>query len=143
MRDTFDTRDEARICDYASKRGQEEGQNAAAVYISAMFDRNLFPATTARALLAAIEHGDQEVCVRMPSCDLSGEWAERTNGPSLWKDALAFIEKDDSDEEFSDLMQDEVGDAYEAAFNRASDEAIRNECNKWVALAENKELVSS
>lgn len=85
---------------------------------------------TARAILRGIEDGDPAIYDRLPSPDLSGEWAGSMTGPDLFRiacdESTDSLDPDDPDT-FDALFMD-VCDAYDTGFYEASEAEVVRMC---------------
>jgi hypothetical protein len=70
-----------------------------------------------RALADGIADGDPVVLDALPAPDLSGQWADRTSGPALYRDACDTAGLVESGGEYASF--DAICDAYESAFASA------------------------
>lgn len=100
------------VLERADVEGYEHGVAAG----SWLVDGNTTP-ETARRLLAGVEDGDPMVMDALPSCPLSGEWADDLRP----RDVLAMFELDEEHEAASDVL-----DAFEVGYQRGvQNEAVR------------------
>lgn len=123
--------DKDKAVAYAERLGRERGTNAVGWWSQNHLGggcdtrRNVEVKYEARALLKGIEDGDLMLLDSIPHPDLSGEFADTLTGPQLVQDAwrAAGVEIDDPDGPAvttdSVIYDDEICDAYEAAFSRA------------------------
>lgn len=125
--DAFD-----RAIDYATKRGEEDGRNAAGWYVQDTIGGRASgdPVKAARYILRGIDNGDSAVTDGFPFADLSGEWADTLTGPQLVEDAIvnvddwtmtreAWVAYWAAREPFTPIC-----DAYEVAFSTAAQDEI-------------------
>src|SRR5262249_48651513 len=101
-----------RVTAEAREQGYDRGKAAAGRY----FDGNTSE-DTYRRVLQGIEEGDPAVMDTLPSCPLSGEWADEITPRGLFED-LGMS----GDEDYAD----DVLNAYEDGFSQgATDELVR------------------
>lgn len=104
-------------------------------------DGNTTP-DTLRAILRGIEEGDPAILDTLPlTPNLSGEWADEPGGPAIYVEILASSGGTLSDEDaqgdpagwddFSEIL-----DAYEAAYQQASQDEIQRACRAMLPETE-------
>lgn len=101
--------------DLAKVEGHQRGQDAASWF----FDGNTSRETYAE-ILKGIQDGDPAVLDRLPSADLSGEWADSPTPQTLY-DVLSMNEAE------TERFGDEVCSAFEQAYGSAVQDVLERE----------------
>ena len=106
----------ATYTNLAKREGKTNGRNAASWLANGGMDRE-----HASRFLAGLNEGDPEWMDRVPSCDLSGQWAGGMTVERLMSEIGFYLSGDlpDDDGAYADRSQ-ELADLYEESFNSAA-----------------------